>query len=216
VHEDRIRVVPGAVDLARFRPVNTRTEARQTLGWPVDRPILLTVRRLFHRMGLRQLVEAMPVIKDHVPEVFLCIGGAGPIRPLLEARVRDLQLINNVRFLGFIPDDQLASAYHAADITVLPTVALEGFGLVAAESLAAGTPAMVTSVGGLPAVVEGLSQNLIFRSERSEDLASGLTAALRGHLRLPGEIECREYAERNFCRKIMAARTAAVYRELIT
>lgn len=214
VEENKIRIVPGSVDLQRFEPVGSRTEAREALGWPSDRPIILSVRRLYNRMGLHQLIDSMTTVRKQIPEVLLYIGGTGPIRQSLEQRVNELGISTHVRFLGFVPDENLPLAYRAADMSVVPTAALEGFGLVAAESLAAGTPTMVTPVGGLPEVVNELSEILVFRSGSPQDIAMGLSAALRGEIRMPTDTECREYAVRNFSRELMASRVAAVYREI--
>jgi glycosyltransferase involved in cell wall biosynthesis len=106
-------------------------------------------------------------------------------------------------------------AYRAANINVLPTDMLEGFGLSAAEALAAGTPSMVTPVGGLPEVVSGLSSDLIFRSGSSEDLADGLIAALHGGIRLPDSKACRSYAATRFDPLLSARHIADVYREVV-
>lgn len=214
--EEKISVIPGSVDLDRFAPVHSRAAARDLLQWPNDRPILFSARRLVHRMGLQQLLEALPSIRNRVPDVLLYLAGNGPIRQQLQQRVDSLGLNNNVCFLGFLPDEALPYAYRAADLSVVPTNALEGFGLVAAESLAAGTPAMVTPIGGLPEVVKELSANLIFRSGNPVDLADGLIAALLGHTRLPTEADCRNYAVDKFSRSLMASRVAAVYREQVS
>lgn len=215
VPEEKISIVPGAVDLDRFTATPSRAEARGLLDWPADRPILLTVRRLVHRMGLQQLIDALPGVRERVPDVLLLIAGTGPIRSELEHRVRERGLEFNVRFLGFVPEEMLSLAYRGATLSVVPTVSLEGFGLVAAESLAAGTPAMVTPVGGLPEVVEDLSKDLLFRSGDPADLSDGLVNALTGNKSLPSEASCRAYAEAKFSRKLMVTRTASIYDELI-
>jgi glycosyltransferase involved in cell wall biosynthesis len=214
VAEERVRVVPGHVDVARFARGETRAEARRLLGLPTDRPILLTVRRLARRMGLDRLIDAMATVAKAEPEALLCIGGKGGLRPDLERRVQEAGLERHVRFLGFVPEEQLPLAYRAADLNVVPTAALEGFGLVAAEALAAGTPSLVSPVGGLPEVVAPLSQALVFRSASTADIASGLLAALRGRLGLPDEEACRAYAAARFPAALAAARVAAVYREV--
>ena len=72
---------------------------------------------------------------------------------------------------------QLPLAYRAADLTVVPTVALEGFGLIAVESLAAGTPVLVTPVGGLPEVVAALSPALVLAATGSAPLADAVIRA---------------------------------------
>jgi glycosyltransferase involved in cell wall biosynthesis len=215
VRPERIRIVPGAVDVARFSLTETRRQARSLLNLPTDRPLLLSVRRLVQRMGLAQLVEAMKTVSASVPDVLLCIAGEGPLKIDLERQVKDLDLSRHVHFLGYVEDDQLPHLYRAADINVVPTLALEGFGLVAAEAMAAGTPSMVTPVGGLPEVVSDLSPNLIFESSSSDHLAQGLIDALLGRVQLPDSVACEAFVKANFTSALMASRTAAVYKELL-
>ena len=209
----RVHIVPGGVDVAAYdRTHLSRTEARQRLGWPTDRPILLSVRRLVKRVGLEGLVRAMQTIRRSVPDVLLMIAGKGPLRDGLEAMIADLDLQDHARILGFVPEDDLPLAYRAATLSVMPTVALEGFGLSAVESLAAGTPVMVTPIGGLPTIVSGLSGDLIFASARSDELASPIARALRGALNLPSGTECRNYAAAHFDWSVIAEQTQEVYR----
>ena len=214
VRRDRLRVIPGSVDVGRFAIGQSRAEAREMLGWPADRPILLTVRRLMARMGLDRLVTAMASVVRSEPDVLLCIAGKGPQAAALQAQADALGLQHHVRLLGFVPDADLPLAYRAADINLLPSDVLEGFGLSAAEALAAGTPTMVTPVGGLPDVVRDLSAELIFRSGASEHLAEGLAAALRGSIRLPDSAACRDYAASRFSLALCGRRVADVYREV--
>jgi glycosyltransferase involved in cell wall biosynthesis len=166
-------------------------------------------------MGLAQLVEAMKTVSANVPDVLLCIAGEGPLKIDLERQVKDLDLTRHVHFVGYVEDDQLPHLYRAADINVVPTLALEGFGLVAAEAMAAGTPSMVTPVGGLPEVVSDLSPNLIFESSSSAHLAQGLIDALLGRVQLPDSVACETFVNTNFTSALMASRTAAVYKELM-
>ena len=212
---DRIRIVPGCVDIERFRPTLTKVEAREALQLPQDRPILLAVRRLVARMGLSELILAMAKIREEVPEVLLCIAGHGLLRGALEQLVRESGLEHHVQFMGFVSDKNLPLLYRAANLNLVPSNALEGFGLVAAEALAAGTPSIVTRIGGLPEVVAGLSENLIFASPRHEDLADRIGSALLGKLILPSSERCADYAAEHFSSPRMATETAAVYRELL-
>jgi glycosyltransferase involved in cell wall biosynthesis len=214
VPADRIRVIPGAADLERFQVETTRDRARRMLGWPIDRPLLLSVRRLVHRTGVDRLIEAMPVVRAEVPNVLLLIGGNGPLRAALESRVRALDLEDTVRFLGFVPDESLPLAYRAANLNVIPTTALEGFGLTAVEALAAGTPSVVTPIGGLPEILRPLCPALVCRSTSAGDIAAALIAALSGRMALPDDIACRTFAATRFSAALMARRVAGVYREL--
>ena len=214
IAEERIRVVPGSVDIERFKHAGTQRQAREMLGWPLDRPILVSVRRLARRVGLDLLLAAMPRIIENFPDVLLCIGGKGEFKTRLEQQVSEFSLEQHVRFLGFVDEADLPHVYCSADFNIVPTRACEGFGLVAAEALAAGTPSLVTPVGGLPEVLENLSPDLIFHAATPEAIAEQTIQALRGTLTVPDAGECRHFAEVNFSSDVMASRTAAVYREI--
>ncbi|HLT46779.1 MAG TPA: glycosyltransferase family 4 protein, partial [Rubricoccaceae bacterium] len=215
VSHERIRVVPGGVDSSRFALAGTRAEARARLGWPTDRPLILAVRRLQRRMGIEALLTAMKAVRAAVPDVLLLIAGTGPLAPELEARIDALGLRQHVRLLGYLLDETLPHAYRAADLTVVPTAALEGFGLITVESLAAGTPVLVTPVGGLPEVVRGLSEHLVLGGHTAEALAEGLTDALLGARPLPDATACRAYAEARFSWPMVARQVRAVYEEAL-
>jgi glycosyltransferase involved in cell wall biosynthesis len=195
---DKIYMIPGGVNLRQFQPDRSRLQARQKLGWPQDRMILFTPRRLVHRMGLNQLLTAVDKLRARIPEIWLAIAGKGPIRPLLEQQIMELELGDHVKLLGFLPDEQLPLAYQAADLTVIPSQALEGFGLVLLESLACGTPAMCTPVGGMPEVLAPLSPSLIARSPTAPHIAESLEELLLGQVSLPSREDCREYVATHF------------------
>jgi glycosyltransferase involved in cell wall biosynthesis len=212
---DRIRVVPGGVDVDRFAVEAAPAAARARLGWPQDRPIVLSVRRLARRMGLENLIAAFARVRAAHPDALLYIAGTGPRRADLEAEVRARGLSDHVRLLGFVPDRDLPYAYRAADLSVVPTVRLEGFGLITVESLAAGTPVLVTPIGGLPETVGALSEALVLPDATVDALAHGLTAALRAPASLPSRSSCRAYARSTFGWPALARRTRDVYAEAI-
>jgi glycosyltransferase involved in cell wall biosynthesis len=216
VPAERIRVVPGGVDADFFGIDATRPAARERLGWPQDRPIVLAVRRLVRRVGLGDLVAAMDEVRKRVPDALLLIAGKGPLEDDLRSLVRSLGLGNNVRLLGFVPDQELPAAYRAADLTVVPSVAAESFGLVVVESLAAGTPVLVTPVGGLPEVVRDLSPEMVLPATGAGSLAEGLTTALAGELALPASKEARTYARARYHWPVVAARVRDVYLEAVS
>jgi glycosyltransferase involved in cell wall biosynthesis len=215
VPEDCVRVVPGGVNVERFSSSLTPPDARTRLGWPSDRPILLAVRRLVRRVGLENLVDAMRHVRDHVPEALLLIAGKGPLADELRARIERHNLENHVQLLGFVPDEDLPLAYRAADVSVVPTRSLEGFGLVAVESLAAGTPPLVTPVGGLPEVVSGLSENLVMGGSSTGAIQDHLVAALNGSLSLPSAEACRTFATDNYDWPVIAKQVRSVYEPLL-
>jgi len=156
VPRERIVRIRGAAATERFKPAPDRGAVRCALGLSADRPLLLTVRNLEARMGLDTLLDAMARLKARCPRVVLLIGGAGSLRGTLEAQSQALGLADHVKFLGFVPDAELPRYYQAADLFVLPTRELEGFGLVTVEALACGTPVLGTPVGATPEILRAL------------------------------------------------------------
>lgn len=212
---DRIRVIPAGIDPSPFAVECNRHHAREALGWPKDRPILLSVRRLARRMGLENLIEAISLVRRIIPDILLLIIGRGALQTKLEQRVRELGLENHIRLLGFMADEELPLAYRAADLTIVPSIALEGFGLTTIESLASGTPVLVTPIGGLPEVVRDLSENLVLNGSEPAHLHDGLQQALKGARPLPSPEDCRAYVEQRFTWPVIARRVKAVYEEAL-
>jgi glycosyltransferase involved in cell wall biosynthesis len=211
VPRSKISIIPGGVDCGRFDLDASRAEARARLGWEVGRPTVLVVRRLARRMGLPAIISSMLDIRERVPDVRLLIAGKGDQAPALQRLIEELDLAQTVRLAGFIPDGLLPWAYKAADLTVVPSTQLEGFGLITAESLAAGTPVLVTPVGGLPETVAPLQRELVLRGCAPEDLARGISGALTGALPLPSAAQCSAYARERFDWTLVAARMRDLY-----
>jgi glycogen synthase len=211
IREDRIDIVPGGVQADAFKTGLSRAEARERLGWPKDRIILLTVRRLARRMGLENFIEAIGQLREKEPTILAVLAGTGPLAGELAALVERKNLQEHVRLVGFVPDADLPVAYRAADASVVPSIALEGFGLIVPESLAAGTPAIVTPVGGLPEAVSALSKDLILDGSSPAQLADGLAARLAALERLPSESACQAYAKDNFDWPVIANKVIRVY-----
>jgi glycosyltransferase involved in cell wall biosynthesis len=181
-------VLPPGVDLEHFVP-GSRAASRDRLGLPQTAHVVVSVRRLVPRMGLDVLLEAAAMVES---PLVLVIGGEGPERPALERHASELGL--NVRFVGRVDDRELADIYRAADVSVVPSVALEGFGLVVLEALACGTPVLASDVGGLGEALAGLDPTLVVPPAQPCALAERLTAAIAEPSSLPDTRRCRTYA----------------------
>ncbi|MBL1201034.1 MAG: glycosyltransferase family 4 protein [Nostoc sp. GBBB01] len=189
----KINVIPGGVDINYFQPNLSPQEACRQLGWPNNRRILFTSRRLVHRTGVDKLLQAMAMIKPKIPDIWLAIAGRGHIQSTLQQQAKELGLDDNVKFLGFLPDEQLPIAYQAAELTVVPSQSFEGFGLVIVESLACGTPVLCTPVGGMPEILAEFSPDLITTSIEASAIAQKLEQALLGNIPIPSREACRQY-----------------------
>lgn len=214
IDRQRIDVIPGGIDWQRFNIAQSRAECRDRIGWPTDRPIILCVRRLVRRMGLENLLAAAATIRQRVPNALFLIGGRGPLQPVLEKQIAELRLQDHVRLIGFIPDADLPYAYRAADLSIVPSLALEGFGLIAAESLAAGTPTIVAPVGGLPEVVAGLPYPLVLTATTPAAIADHVCDTLRQNTAEWSD-GCREFSKR-YDWSVVAPKVVDVYRRAMS
>ena len=171
-----IDVVAPGVDLERFAP-GDRDTARDAVGAPRGR-VVLAVRRLVPRMGLEVLLGAWAALSPGHDDV-LAIVGDGPSAPQLRRQARALGVEGTVRLCGRVDDAQLVAWYRAADLTVVPSVALEGFGLVVLESLACGTPVVGTDVAGLAEALELAGEARAVPAGDEPALAAAIDGALR-------------------------------------
>lgn len=210
-----IRVVPGGVEVERFRPAADRAALRDSIGFPKDRFVLFTARFFTPRTGVGSLIAAMPAVAKRFPEVFLVISGHGPMKPALEAQAAELKLGDHVRFVDFIEDEKFPDYYRAADLFVLPTRELEGFGLVTVESLACGTPVVGTPVGATPEILRPLNHELLMRDASPEAIAERIVFWMerRGGLPELGHA-ARKYALDNFSWEHVAEKIENLYEEV--
>jgi glycosyltransferase involved in cell wall biosynthesis len=100
--------------------------------------------------------------------------------------------------LGFISESLLPAHYQGADLSIVPSETLEGFGLTTLESLACGTPVLVTPVGGLTEVVGPLAPACVLSGFYQNQIAQGLDSYLGGRLPLPNPAQCVAYVKGRF------------------
>lgn len=202
----RVVVVPPGVELDRFSPAD-RAGARARLDLPLDGWVGVTARRLVPRMGVDVLLEAWAAL----PDALLVVAGDGPELKRLVARAAEPDLAGRVRFAGRVDDATLVDCYRAANVCIVPSIALEGYGLVVLEALACGTPVVTTDVGGLPEAIRLLGPELIVPAGDVGALAARLAGARQGTRPLPSAEECRAHAERHSWADV-ARRHIALYR----
>jgi teichuronic acid biosynthesis glycosyltransferase TuaC len=183
--EDRVRVLRNGVDLALFRPAD-RDTARRALG--LTKPTLLAVGNLVSLKRHRMMVEALVGL----PGVDLVIVGEGPERTAIETLARERRVADRVRLLGHLPQDRLPEIYSAADVLLLVSTH-EGWPNVLLESMACGTPAIVSDIDGITDIVAAPEAGRIVQEPAPDRLAMATRDFLAA---LPSRAATRAYAER--------------------
>ena len=203
VGSEKIVLIPGGIDLKKFYPTDDKINIRKRLNVPPEKLILLTIRNLVSRMGLENLLFAVRQAVERVPHIYLVLGGDGPLNNSLTSLSRELQLQDHVKFVGFIPETELPDYYRMADVFVLPTLELEGFGLVTLEALASGVPVLGTPVGGTVEILGKLAPKYLFKDTTPESMASLIIETCQQFKNNPGLWEqvsskCRQFVEENY------------------
>ena len=151
----RAHVINNGVDVARFL---------EPPALPVEKrgPTVITVGGVKPRKGTLQLVEAIAVVRERLPQAQCLIMGAtqpgSAYTAEVERRIDDLGLRDNVRLMGFVDDEVMRAWLAAADVFALPAMNdglwFEGFGLVLIEAGAAGTAVVGTDGCGVADAIE--------------------------------------------------------------
>ncbi|MFM8394069.1 MAG: glycosyltransferase family 4 protein, partial [Acidobacteriota bacterium] len=176
VEPERVRVIPEGAR-REMRPLSDEEAAGVLRKHGIDRSYLLYVGTIEPRKNLPTLLRAYDELlrsTPHRPQLVLC-GGNGWKFDEVYQLVDELRLKEMVRFLGYVPDEDLPALYSAAECFLYPSV-YEGFGLPPLEAMACGTPVITSNSSSLPEVVgEG---GLMHAPEDYRSLTSGIARVL--------------------------------------
>jgi glycosyltransferase involved in cell wall biosynthesis len=212
-HAAKCRVVPFAIDVPTYLG-DDRTFARAAeLRAGHGRPIVLFVGRLVYYKGADVLLEAMRDV-----DADLVVIGQGPLEERLRATATAGGYADRVSFLAPVDLGELVAWYHAADVFVLPSVAVsEAYGLVQLEAHAAATPVVSTDLPtGVPFVNPDGETGLIVPPGDARALARALQKLVTDEtLRATLGRRARERVIEEFTIDRMVDRILDVYAEAI-
>jgi glycosyltransferase involved in cell wall biosynthesis len=204
---DRIRVVPNPIDEATFAPAGDEAECAGRI---------LIVGRVERAKGHDVLIEALPRIREAVPEAhLLLVGSDGGATEPLERRAAELGVREAVRFAGARGRGELPPIYRSAAVCAVPS-RFEAFPYVALEAMACGRPVIASKVGGLLEVIDDGNDGLLVAPESPAALAAAITRLLldAAERRRLGRA-ARERVETAYTASTVAARMAEHYAEAI-
>jgi glycosyltransferase involved in cell wall biosynthesis len=140
----KVSVIYNAIDASKFptRKERVRAENGKEAG------VVLYHGRLSVQKGVEFFLRAAQKVLSKDRSVKFLVSGKGDMLPRLVEMTFDLGISGNVVFLGHVSDDQLKKILCASDVLVLPSVS-EPFGIVALESMASGTPTIVSKTSGV-------------------------------------------------------------------
>jgi len=118
---------------------------------PENKFVCLTIRRLTFKNGIETFIDSAKLC-DQKKTLFL-LGGTGPDKGKIEQYIKDNN-VNNVKLLGFVKDEDLASIYALSDVFILPSIQGEGFPMVVLEAFSSGIPVIATKSGGHTEIIK--------------------------------------------------------------
>lgn len=208
---DKVDLIGNGVDVGEFAAADAgAVQALRTSLAPAGEALVLFAGRLEYEKGVQDLLAALGRLRRRGIPARLVIAGDGTYRAELEALCRRLRLVRATTFTGFCDRTQLVRLYHAADVTVVPSI-YEPFGIVALESMSAGTPLIASRTGGLAEVVHGGKTGLLVEPRDVAGIAGALERVLRD-TDVASDLASRGRAEAlRHDWEAIAARTVLVY-----
>ncbi len=205
-----ITVIPTGISIGSMID---RAEARMALGAGPDERILLYVGRIAQEKNLGTLFEAAARVFSEDRRLRLWLVGDGPFQEEARSMVRALGIGDRVKFVGFVPREEVDPYYAAADLFVFTSIS-ETQGLVVQEAMSFGLPAIVASGGGASASVEQGISGFVVRNE-ADDVAAHIRRVLDDERLYSQLSEGARESVREFSTVEMGRRVAELYDEVI-
>jgi glycosyltransferase involved in cell wall biosynthesis len=208
--EERIQVIPSALDLSKFHKEVSKAEARDKLEISDDRKWIGLVGRFDEQKGQLLLLKAFNRVKDKLPQHNLILlgektkGEAEEYYDEMLSYIERKGLTHRIEIRPFRKD--VETFYSAIDIFVMATKA-ETFGMVTIEAMASGCKIVGSNAGGTPEILEHGKFGTLFNSQKPAALAEALIKASKKSPINSAELdsEVRKYAYQNVCTQVEKA-----------
>ena len=204
IDEAKCAVLPNTINRNLYSPGEKSSALARRLG-VATRPVILTFGRMSddeRYKGFDEVIEIMPRLLAHLPNLVYVAAGDGSDKPRLEAKSNALGVAANVVFPGRISEDEKADLYRLADAFVMPSSG-EGFGFVVLEALACGVPVVASTVDGTREAVRDGELGLLVDPEDREGLEHAILDALSRPKAIPLGLEYFSFA--NFQMRLASA-----------
>ena len=189
---DKVRVLPNAIDIARFRREGARTEERGRLGIAADDVVFVYSGRINKEKGVLELIEAYMGLADStdVRTKLLIVGkswfgNTADADPYIDTLKTMCEGRDDIIFTGFVQPTDMPKVLSAADVAVIPSRWEEPFGLVVLEAMAADLTVIATRSGAIPEIVSEESVFLVDNHDETivHDLREAMRRSLDGDVR---------------------------------
>ena len=175
VNRGKVSVIYGGVNYNHYKTYNRYQKYKN--------PTILCIARLVKYKRIQDLILAVYLLKDVIPDIKLILIGEGPERNKLKVQISKLKIEHNINFFSKVSEEEKIDLLTKSHIHVLPS-AVEGFGLVTIEALAVGTPVVNADI---PINREILAKRQTTNDKRQ--IAGGLLFSLGDYVDLAEKVE---------------------------
>jgi glycosyltransferase involved in cell wall biosynthesis len=131
---------------------------------------VLFIGRFVEKKGLEYLIKAISEVKKEYSEIKLLVAGAGPLEEKIKNMVKELNLEDTVKFLGWVEREKIQEVFELSDVLVVPSIVTEegdteGMPTVILEAMAAGVPVIATCVGGISYFVKNYENGILIEEK---------------------------------------------------
>lgn len=220
VPQEKITVIPNAVNLAKFQFGGERDTAfAERLGL-AGKQVLGFIGSFYAYEGLSLLLEAVPLLCRSSPDMRLLLVGGGPQEENLQQQARELGIEDKVLFVGRVPHDQVQAYYNLVDVFVYPRLSMRLTELVTPlkplEAMAQGSLVAASDVGGHRELIRDGETGCLFHAGDAQHLADTVLRLLAARQLWPAmRAAARHFVEQERNWKASVERYRSVYESLI-
>lgn len=215
VTSNRISVLPHGLLIPPSSIDSTKKEAKEAIGIPADKKVLLFFGNIRRYKGLDILLNAVAEIVKTDSNVLLIVAGM-PWKGGAEVRkqIDELDISKYVALrLRFIHPDELPLLFQCADLVVLPYRFFDAQTGVGAYALHFEKPMVVTNVGGLPSLVK--DKSIVVPPNNVDELAKTITRVIKSPELMAKLSEDSKQMKKEFDWETIAKETVAIYEQLL-
>jgi glycosyltransferase involved in cell wall biosynthesis len=170
--DEKLATIHSGIDFSAYMPQRAAVEVKRELGVEAAWPIVGCIGRLSEQKAQQFLIEAIAALKNDYPRIKLLLIGEGPLRPVLEQRIRDLGVSSQVSLLGQRED--VADLLNIIDVYAMSSE-WEGVGRALTEAMYARLPVATTSVNGVTELIVHNETGLLVPPGDPQALASAIS-----------------------------------------
>lgn len=177
-HLPEFTCVHNGIDAEKFQASDEVIHnLRERLGL-IGRKVILFAGRLTGAKGTQQLLQALQIVTKNVPEATLLVLSSVPIAEQIQdemySDLREKHIISG----GWLAGEELAAAFHLADVVTTPSIIFDTFPTVNLEAMAAGKPVLATCYGGSHEAIVAGESGYIINPFKIDDFAQKLERLL--------------------------------------